>query len=91
MPKDNKKKVPPPAISPYVFPTLLAIFGLWCSYDGWLTSNPEMQEHQLFNKIVGGILLPWSIIDFIRTRRIEKAHNTVIASDECITKYDSES
>jgi len=63
----------PPQISPYVFPVLLAGFGLWCFYDGWLTGDPEMLKHQLFNRIASGVLLTWAILDFIRTRKRDKA------------------
>lgn len=59
----------PPEMSPYVFPALLVAFGLWCFYDGWLTNDPEMLEHALFNKVVSGILIPWGIIDFLNIRR----------------------
>ena len=30
----------PPEISPYVVSVLLAGFGLWCFYDGWISSAP---------------------------------------------------
>jgi len=90
MSNNNKEQKSPPEIGPYVFPTLLAIFGLWFLYDGWFTSNPEMQEHQLFNRIGSLILLPWAIIDFIRTWRIEKAANSATTFDERDTKDDSQ-
>jgi hypothetical protein len=67
------EKTSPPQISPYVFPVLLAGFGLWCFYDGWISADPEMLKHQLFNRIAGGVLLTWAVLDVIRTRRIEKA------------------
>ncbi len=70
---EPKQPPPPPQISPYVFPVLLAGFGLWCLYDGWISSNPEMQQHILFNRIASGVLLTWAIVDFIRTWRHEKA------------------
>lgn len=73
MPDNNKEKIAPPEIGPYVFPTLLLIFGLWCFYDGWVTSDPAMQEHRLLNRVGSIILLPWAIIDFIRTRKINRA------------------
>jgi len=73
MPDNDKEKIAPPEIGPYVFPTLLLIFGLWCFYDGWLTSDPAMKDHLLLNRIGSIILLPWAIIDFIRTRKINKA------------------
>ncbi|MDJ0624396.1 MAG: hypothetical protein QNJ17_15640 [Desulfocapsaceae bacterium] len=68
---DNKKPSPP-EIGPYVFPVILAALGLWCFYDGWLTTNPEMQEHKLFNQIASAVLLSWAVIDVIRTKRAEK-------------------
>jgi hypothetical protein len=67
------KQSAPPQISPYVFPALLAGFGLWCLYDGWITADPEMLKHQLFNRIASGVLLVWAVLDFIRTRKREKA------------------
>lgn len=89
---DNKKKqITPPEIGPHVFPTLLAIFGLWCLYDGWFTSNLDMQDHLLFNRIGSLILLPWAIIDFIRTWRIKKADRSVTTFDKGDTKDDSQS
>ena len=65
-------KPSPPEIGPYVFPVILAALGVWCFYDGWLTSNPEMQEHKLFNQIASAVLLGWAAIDAVRTRRVEK-------------------
>ena len=88
---DNKKEqIPPPEIGPYVFPTLLALFGLWFVYDGWFTSDPDMQEHLLFNRVGSVILLPWAIIDFIRTWRNNKAESSETTSDEHDTKDDSQ-
>lgn len=66
------EKTPPPQISPYLFPFGLACFGLWFFYDGWISTDPEMQKHLLFNRIGSVILLAWAVIDFIRTRKIEK-------------------
>jgi hypothetical protein len=72
--KTSEKKNKPPEISPYVFPALLAGFGLWCFYDGWLTSNIEMQEHALFNQVLSVVLLPWAGIDFFKVRKSERNH-----------------
>ena len=69
----KKERSAPPEMSPYLFPLILALMGLWCFYDGWITSDPEMQEHLTFNRVTSGILLPWALISFIRTRRFEKA------------------
>lgn len=61
-----------PEISPYVFPALLAGFGLWCLWDGWFTSDPAMQEHALFNRVASAVLLPWALWDYLRVRRRER-------------------
>ena len=89
MADNDKEKIPPPEIGPFVFPTLLAIFGLWCFYDGWLTSNSDMQNHLLLNRAGSLILLPWAIFDFIRTWRIEKADRLSTINSECGPKDDS--
>ncbi len=66
-----------PEISPYVFPVLLAGFGLWCFWDGWISTNPAMQEHALFNRIGSAVLLPWALWDFLRVRkRLRRAPGT---------------
>jgi hypothetical protein len=70
----EQQRPAPPQISPYVFPVLLAGFGLWCFYDGWLTTDPEMLKHHLFNRIASGVLLVWAIWDFIRTHKREQAY-----------------
>lgn len=69
----SENKPAPPQISPYVFPVLLLAFGLWCGYDGWLTTDPEMREYQLFNRIAAGVLLLWGGLDLFRTHKREKA------------------
>jgi len=72
----------PPQISPYVFPILLAGMGLWCLYDGWISSDPAMQEHLLFNRIGSVVLLLWAAIDFYRTRKFEKQDKAAESSDQ---------
>ena len=73
---------PPPTISPYLFPLVLAAFGLWCLYDGWLTSDPEMLKYRLFNQIASVILLSWAVIDFIRTRKSEQRYKAAQQPDQ---------
>ena len=82
MTEKNKDKISPPEIGPFVFPTLLAIFGLWCFYDGWLTSSPDMKDHLLLNRVGSIVLLPWATIDFIRTWKINKTDRLSTTSDE---------
>ena len=86
MSDSNKDKMPLPQVGPYVFPALLALFGLWCFYDGWLTSDPAMQEYLLLNRIASAILLPWALLDFIRTRRKLKREEAATAEEK--TKSD---
>ena len=58
-----------PGINPYIFTLLLAAFGLWCFYDGWINKNPEMLKHLWFNRTLSLILLPWSIFDFFNVKK----------------------
>lgn len=57
-------------MNPYIFTFLLAFFGVWCFYDGWLTTDPDMLEHALFNRVLSIVLLPWSIYDFYKLRKV---------------------
>lgn len=70
----SDKKPAPPQISPYLFPFMLFCFGLWFFYDGWISTDPDMQEHLMFNRVGSVILLGWAVIDFFRTHRIEKEY-----------------
>jgi len=76
---EDKSKSGPPEISPYIFPVLLAIIGIWFFYDGWLSTEPDMQEHLMFNRVGSVILLPWAVVDFFRTRRSENEYKREIA------------
>lgn len=78
----NAPKPSPPQINPYVFPVLLAGFGLWCFYDGWITSDPEMLKHQLFNRIASGVLLVWAVLDTLRTRQLERKEKAANATED---------
>ncbi len=68
----EKKKSQPPQMSPYVFTILLIGFGLWCFWDGWMTSDPEMIGHSTFNRLLSAVLLPWGIYDYFKIRKREK-------------------
>ena len=46
MKKGKETRKGPPEINPYVFTVLLFLLGSWCVYDGWITTDPEMQEPQ---------------------------------------------
>ncbi len=74
MTNEDKNTPPqPPRMSPYVFTLLLLGFGLWCFWDGWLTTDPDMAEHALFNQVLSLILIPWAIWDFFKVRKRSKA------------------
>lgn len=75
MSSQKKAIPPPPTMSPYIFTILLLFFGLWCFYDGWLTSDPDMQKHALFNRVLSIILLPWSVYDFFKIRKARKTQS----------------
>ena len=85
----NKSKPAPPEISPYLFPVLLAVIGIWFFYDGWLSTEPDMQEHLMFNRVGSVILLPWAVIDFFRTWRSENEYKRQIAVKNDVTLDDN--
>lgn len=64
----------PPQVSPYLFPFGLFCFGLWFFYDGWITTDPDMLEHLMFNRVGSVILLGWAVVDFVRTRKREREY-----------------
>ena len=74
--KSKAKLPPPPQMSPYVFTLLLLGFGLWCFWDGWLNTDPEMAEYALFNQVVSAVLIPWAIWDFFNVKRKYKRNNS---------------
>jgi len=47
---------PTPFDHPLFLPVLLFAGMLWFGYDGWLTDDPDMAEHQTFNR-VGFVIL----------------------------------
>ena len=71
----NKERPTPPEISPYVLPLVLAVMGVWCLYDGGFSSNPDMQEHIVFNRLASVALLIGAIASFFRIRHVEKQDN----------------
>ncbi len=89
MADQTKNKPSPPEISPYIFPLALAGMGLWFSYDGWLSTDPDMQEHLMFNRVGSVILLPWAVIDFFRTWRSENQYKKTLSVKEDSTVDDN--
>jgi hypothetical protein len=75
--KDSK----PQQISPFLFPFGLFCFGLWFFYDGWISTDPDMQKHLLFNRAGSALLMSWAVYDFIRTRKREREYREKAAQD----------
>ena len=42
---------PTPFDHPLFLPVLLFAFSLWFGYDGFLNDDPDMMEHQTFNRV----------------------------------------
>ena len=72
MKKGKETRKGPPEINPYVFTVLLFLLGSWCVYDGWITTDPGMQEHRLFNQVIGAVFLPWSVYDYFKVKKALK-------------------
>lgn len=70
---DEDQKPAPPRMNPYIFTILLMGLGLWCFWDGWLTSDPEMAEHALFNQVLSVGLIAWAVWDFFKLRKRKKS------------------
>lgn len=49
---------PNPIHHPLFLPVLLVAFTLWFGYDAFLTTDPDMQEHQMFNRIMYLVMQP---------------------------------
>ncbi len=54
-PNDSEKPEEAPAPTPFdhplFLPALLFAFALWFGYDGFLNDDPDMMEHQTFNRV----------------------------------------
>ena len=57
-PKKGRPEGPPPTPfdHPLFLPALLIAGTVWFGWDGFVTSDPDMLEHQTFNRIGFGIL-----------------------------------
>jgi len=88
--KKQPQPPPPPTLGPYFLSVFLFALGLWCVYDGWFTTDPEMFRHMDFNRIMAVIFIPIAIFDFIRTRRFEMARKAKPAG-KAVASNDSES
>ena len=57
-PADRRGPPPNPIHHPLFLPILLVAFTLWFGYDAFLTTDPEMHEHQTFNRIMYLVMQP---------------------------------
>jgi hypothetical protein len=53
--RERRGPPPNPLYHPLFLPVLLVAFSLWFFWDGFITSDPDMQKHQLFNRISFGV------------------------------------
>ena len=76
-PRRERRGPPPnPLYHPLFLPVLLVAFCLWFGWDGFLTTDPEMLEHQGFNRWMFGLtalLCLWVVPRGIREHREEQA------------------
>ena len=54
-PRERRGPPPNPLYHPFFLPVLLVGFSLWFFWDGFVTSDPDMLKHQLFNRVCFGI------------------------------------
>jgi hypothetical protein len=59
--RERRGPPPNPLYHPLFLPVLLIAFTLWFGWDGFLTSDPDMQKHQGFNRIMFYIMAPLSV------------------------------
>lgn len=67
---------PNPLYHPLFLPVLLVAFCLWFGWDGFLTTDPDMLEHQGFNRWMFGltaVLCVWVVPRGIKEYREEQA------------------
>lgn len=76
-PRRARRGPPPnPLYHPLFLPVLLVAFCLWFGWDGFITSDPEMLEHQSFNRWMFGLtalLCLWVVPRGIKEHRDEQA------------------
>jgi hypothetical protein len=76
-PRRERRGPPPnPLYHPLFLPVLLVAFCLWFGWDGFITTDPEMLEHQGFNRVMFGVtaaLCLWVVPRGIKEHRAEQA------------------
>lgn len=74
--RERRGPPPNPLYHPLFLPVLLVAFCLWFGWDGFLTTDPEMLEHQSFNRWMFGltaVLCVWIVPRGIKEHRAEQA------------------
>ena len=82
---------PTPFDHPLFLPALLFGGMLWFGYDGWITTDPEMLEHQSFNRWGFGVLTlltAWFGYKGWNEWQSEKAAKREASSDEAASRPD---
>jgi len=54
--EEEEESPPTPFDHPLFLPVLLFAGMLWFGYDGWIETDPDMVEHQSFNRYGFGVL-----------------------------------
>ena len=52
---------PNPLYHPLFLPVLMVGFMLWFFWDGFITTDPDMLEHETFNRVLFGVTLLFSL------------------------------
>lgn len=76
---------PTPFDHPLFLPVLLIAGAIWFGYDGWLTADPDMVEHQTFNRwgfAVLALLASWFGYRGWREFQQQRAKQTQDQKDE---------
>ena len=74
--RERRGPPPNPLYHPLFLPVLLVAFCLWFAWDGFMTADPDMLEHQGFNRAMFGLtaaLCVWVVPRGIKEHRAEKA------------------
>ena len=74
--RERRGPPPNPLYHPLFLPVLLVAFCLWFGWDGFITADPEMLEHQGFNRAMFGltaILCLWIVPRGIKEHRQDQA------------------
>lgn len=81
---------PNPLYHPLFLPVLLVAFCLWFGWDAFLTTDPDMLEHQTFNQVMFFITLPiclWVVPRGIKEHR-EDQEKAAAANTQAAGKSD---